>query len=130
MNNTTTKKDLIDRLALRTGCKRADVRDVATALFDLMINELAEGNRLEFRDFGVFELKRRRARRAQNPRTLEPVKVPPRHSVKFKPGRLMRERLDELSRRIAADAEAGLPPLATISPAPPAPQVQNQAKPA
>jgi len=127
----TTKKDLIDRLVLTTGCKRADARDITTALFDLMINELADGKRLEFRDFGVFEIKRRRARRAQNPRTLEPVKVPPRHTVKFKPGRLMRERLDELSRRAIADAEAGLPPLATISPAPrSAPSHQSHAKPA
>ncbi len=128
---TTTKKDLIDRLVLLTGCKRTDARDITTALFDLMINELALGHRLEFRDFGVFEIKCRRARRAQNPRTLEPVKVPPRHTVKFKPGRLMRERLDELSRRAAADAEAGLPPLATISPAPRTPPTrQSQAKPA
>ena len=54
---------------------------------------LAEGNRLEFRDFGVFETKRRKPRVAQNPRTLERVHVPVKWTVKFKVGRLMKERV-------------------------------------
>jgi hypothetical protein len=55
---------------------------------------LGEGQRVEFRDFGVFEVKVRRARSAHNPRTLEKVMVPARRTVKFKPGRLMKERVD------------------------------------
>ncbi|HJP00831.1 MAG TPA: HU family DNA-binding protein, partial [Planctomycetota bacterium] len=49
--------------------------------------------RLEFREFGVFEVRRRSARRAQNPRTLEKVDVEAKRVVKFKVGRLMRERV-------------------------------------
>ena len=58
-----------------------------------MIDELTNGNRLEFRDFGVFEVRERAARIAQNPKTLEQVQVPARKAVRFKIGRLMRERI-------------------------------------
>jgi len=59
-----------------------------------IISELVKGNRLEFRDFGVFETKTRVARTAQNPRTLEQVHVPAKRTVKFKMGRLMRQKLN------------------------------------
>jgi tryptophanyl-tRNA synthetase len=66
-------------------------KNVIQMFLDEIVRELASGNRLEFRDFGVFEVKSRRARRAQNPRTLEKVAVPPKKVVKFKVGRVMRE---------------------------------------
>ncbi len=87
---TITKKDLIDRIAAETGHRRADVKDVVQAFLNSVISELADGNRLEFRDFGVFEPRERAARVAQNPRTLERVPVPARNTVKFKVGRLMK----------------------------------------
>ena len=58
-----------------------------------VIDELARGNRLEFRDFGVFEIRERAERVAQNPKTLERVSVPARKSVRFKVGRLMQQSL-------------------------------------
>ena len=87
----TTKKDLIDRIAESTGTRRTLVKTVVEGFFDRIISELAKGNRLEFRDFGVFETKTRPARIAQNPRTLEEVEVPAKRRVVFKPGRSMRE---------------------------------------
>jgi hypothetical protein len=60
---------------------------------------------LEFRDFGVFETKIRKARKAQNPKTLEPVEVPEKRTVKFKVGRLMKARLAEMT-GAAIDDEA------------------------
>ncbi|MCK4851328.1 MAG: integration host factor subunit beta, partial [Phycisphaerae bacterium] len=66
---------------------------VIQTFLDQIINELGKGNRLEFRDFGVFETKLRAARIAQNPKTLERVQVPPKRSVKFKTGRLMKMKL-------------------------------------
>jgi integration host factor subunit beta len=92
---TVTKKDLVDRIANQTDLKRSEVRDVIQAFLDNVINELGDGNRLEFRDFGVFEIRERAARMAQNPRTLERVPVPARKTVKFKVGRLMRKAVDE-----------------------------------
>ncbi|MEI6972694.1 MAG: HU family DNA-binding protein [bacterium] len=63
---------------------------------DEMISELAQGNRLEFRDFGVFEPKQRAARHGQNPKTLERVQVPAKRTVKFKLGRVMKEKVLKL----------------------------------
>ena len=92
---TTTKKDLIDRIADETKYKRSDVRIIVQTFLDNVISELGNGNRLEFRDFGVFELRDRAPRMAQNPRTLERVPVPARRTVKFKVGRLMKEAVDK-----------------------------------
>ncbi len=74
---------------------------------DEIITELGDGNRLEFRDFGVFECKVRAARTAQNPKTLERVQVPAKRTVRFKIGRLMKDRLLEQNDRF--DAATGLP---------------------
>lgn len=92
---TVTKKDLIDRIAEETDQKRVVVKRTVQSFLDQVILELGRGNRLEFRDFGVFEIRERKARTAQNPKTLEPVDVPARKVVKFKVGRLMQQSLDE-----------------------------------
>lgn len=94
---TVTKKDFIDRIATTTNCKRGDVKTIVQGFLDQLIEELAKGNRLEFRDFGVLETKDRAARIAQNPKTLERVDVPPKRTVKFKVGRLLKDRLDGVS---------------------------------
>lgn len=90
---TITKKELVNRIAERTGQTKVITKEIIQLFLDEIINELANGNRLEFREFGVFEVKPRKARRAQNPRTLEKVHVPPKKVVKFKVGRIMRERV-------------------------------------
>ncbi|MCG3133541.1 MAG: Integration host factor subunit beta [Planctomycetes bacterium] len=90
---TITKKELVARIAEHTGQTKVIARDVIQKFLDEIIAELAKGNRLEFREFGVFELKQRPPRRAQNPRTLEKVDVPAKRIVKFKVGRLMRQRV-------------------------------------
>ncbi len=90
---TITKKELIDQIADATEVKRVEVKKVVQAFLDSIIIELGKGNRLEFRDFGVFEVKHRKPRMAQNPKTLEPVEVPAKRTVKFKVGRLMKQTL-------------------------------------
>jgi len=90
---TITKKELIDRIAERTQAKRVTVKCIIQAFLDEIIGELCQNNRLEFRDFGVFETRTRAARASQNPKTLERVEVPAKRTVKFKMGRLMRENL-------------------------------------
>ncbi|MHC4145160.1 MAG: HU family DNA-binding protein [Planctomycetota bacterium] len=91
---TMTKKDFIDRIAEKTQCKRFTVKAVVQQFLDEIVSELAKGNHLEFRDFGVFDVKEQAARVAQNPKTLEPVEVPAKRRVKFKMGRIMRERMN------------------------------------
>jgi integration host factor subunit beta len=90
---TITKKELVARISAQTGQTKVVTKDVMQRFLDEIITELAKGNRLEFREFGVFEIKERPPRRAQNPRTLEKVDVPAKKVVKFKVGRLMRERV-------------------------------------
>ncbi|MCJ7674563.1 MAG: integration host factor subunit beta [Sedimentisphaerales bacterium] len=91
---TITKKELIDRIAEKTQAKRIAVKRIVQTFLDEITSELCENNnRLEFRDFGVLETKTRAARTAQNPKTLERVEVPAKRTVKFKMGRLMREKL-------------------------------------
>ena len=120
--HTTTKKELVNRISDTTGHAKVVVKDVIQAFLDEIIRELAIGNRLEFREFGVFEVKERRARRAQNPRTLEKVEVPAKRVVKFKVGRMMRHRVcDEPAPPPKPKAAQAAPPPPAQIPAP-APQ--------
>ena len=95
MMGTITKKELVDRVAKLTTNKSVAVKKIIQTFLDEIIAELARGNRLEFRDFGVFESKKRAGRMAQNPKTLEQVRVPAKRSVKFKTGRLMKQKLQQ-----------------------------------
>ena len=90
-----TKKEMVEQIAGKLQLKALVVKDVVQCLLDEVINELAQGNRLEFRDFGVFEPRQRAARLAQNPKTLERVQVPARRTVKFKVGRVMRQQVQK-----------------------------------
>ncbi len=110
---TITKKELVNRIADQTGQTKVVVKDILQRFLDEIIEELVVGNRLEFREFGVFEVRERAARRAQNPRTLEKVSVPAKRVVKFKVGRLMRERVcdeREHEREERLRFERGAPP--------------------
>jgi len=102
---TITKKELIDRIAERTQAKRVTVKSIIQAFLDEITRELSENNRLEFRDFGVFETRTRAARVAQNPKTLERVEVPAKRTVKFKMGRLMRKNLSAPAAVESAEAK-------------------------
>lgn len=108
---TITKKELVNRIADRTTVTKVVAKDIIQSFLDSIIEELAAGNRLEFREFGVFETKERAARRAQNPRTLEKVSVPAKRIVKFKVGRMMRERVSGEGERVV-DAPPPPPPRA------------------
>ena len=101
---TTTKKELTNKIAERLKQKQMLVRDIVQEFLDACIDELAKGNRLEFRDFGVFESHTRASRMAQNPRTLERVYVPAKRTVKFKAGRVMRQRLLDAGAALEAGA--------------------------
>ncbi len=107
---TITKKELVNRIAEKTTVTKVVAKDIIQSFLDSIIEELAAGNRLEFREFGVFETKERAARLAQNPRTLEKVKVPAKRIVKFKVGRMMRQRVsgDDVEDENPALADTGI----------------------
>ncbi len=93
---TITKRELADRIAVKLNLPQTDTLAIIQAFLEEMAVELANGNRLEFRDFGVFLTVSRRARTALNPKTLEKVPVGSRRVVKFKVGRLLKEQVMKL----------------------------------
>jgi len=94
---TITKKELVGRVAEATNTTHSSAKAVVQCFLDEISDELAKNNRLEFRDFGVFEVRERAAREALNPKTQEPVHVPAKRTVKFKMGRIMREKFNNQS---------------------------------
>ena len=98
--STITKRELIDRIAENTQAKRALVKATVQNFFDEIISEVAKGNRLEFRDFGVFEPRDCAPRTAQNPKTLERIHVPSKRTMKFKMGRLMKQKLNSQNAKV------------------------------
>ena len=114
---TVTKKTLSDRIADSFGEKRVLVKKIVQRFLDEVVKELEKGNRIEFRDFGVFEVRTRKPRMAQNPRTLERVPVPLKRTVKFKTGRSTKDRLQK-SLAASRSAEKGVRP-SVSSPVPP-----------
>ena len=92
---TTSKKDLCDRIAETHQLNSVLTKKVIHSFLDEILEELAKGNRLEFRDFGVFEPRLKKGREGQNPQTLEKVPIPDRRIVKFKMGQAMKQRLNQ-----------------------------------
>ncbi|MCB1112600.1 MAG: integration host factor subunit beta [Chlamydiales bacterium] len=93
--NTMTKKKLINSIAQEKGIHPSDVRHVIQAFLDKMTHSLAEGDRLEFRDFGVFEVVKRKQKIGRNPKNAAvPIIIPERNAVKFTPGKKMRHLIE------------------------------------
>ena len=113
---TTTKREIAERVAQQTGLAQVTVKQIVQMLFDEIVNELATGNRLEFRDFGVFDVVVRKPRTGRNPKTGEKVAVPPKRVVTFKMGKVMREKVAAGDVAPAPVAEAPTPPPVEVPP--------------
>jgi nucleoid DNA-binding protein len=103
------KRTIADRIAAETGLRQVDVLAVVQRFLGELGKELVAGNRLEFRDFGVFEQVQRRPRMALNPRTLERIAVPARRTIKFRPSANLRRRIDAHDAGEPADTDAPPP---------------------
>lgn len=90
---TISKKELVKAVCEHTGMNAQHVERVVQCYMDQIISSLSKGHRLEFREFGVFELKRRGTRVARNPKTGVAVTVPERTVVQFRPGKVMKARV-------------------------------------
>jgi DNA-binding protein HU-beta/integration host factor subunit beta len=88
-----TKKDIVDKIVQKTGLKYLDVKKVVQMTFDTMVDALTSGDKIELRNFGVFKVKIRKAKKGRNPRTGEEVPVPERKVVVFKPGLELKEKV-------------------------------------
>ncbi len=118
-----TKKEIVKTISEEIGLTQLKTKEIVQKTFDAIVETLVEDHRIELRNFGVFEVKRRAARKARNPRTGEKVFVPEKFVVTFKPGKEMEERVRELERRANEAArqqslQSGPPP-ANHQPLPP-----------
>lgn len=99
-----TKRDLVVRISNETGLVQQDVLNVIQKTLDYISESVAQGRKVELRNFGVFEVKVRKPRIGRNPNApAHDVRIPPRAVVKFKPGKEMREAVLKLT---PADIEA------------------------
>ena len=103
-----TKKDIVRTISEEVGLTQQQTKEIVQKTFDAIIASLVRERRIELRNFGVFEVKPRAARKARNPRTGEQVDVPRKHVVTFKPGKYMEAKvrdLDEAEQRRVMEAK-------------------------
>jgi nucleoid DNA-binding protein len=90
-----TKKDIIMKISEDTGLKQIEVKEVVQRTFDMIIDSLRRGNKVELRNFGIFKVKTRKGRLGRNPRTGESVSIPDKKVVSFKSGMKMKIDVEE-----------------------------------
>lgn len=111
-----TKKDIVRSIAEQIDLPQLRTKELVQKTFDALIETLVRDGRIELRNFGVFQIKQRKARMARNPRTGARVPVQAKHVVTFKPGKEMEERVRQLDTPVAeggaatTGAAAGHPP--------------------
>ncbi len=98
-SSTMTKKDLVNIVSNKLGFTQTDIAKTIECVLETIVEKLAEGKRWEIRNFGVFEVKKRAPRKGRNPKTKEEVAVPERYVVTFKPGKELKQFMDEYSKQ-------------------------------
>lgn len=101
-----TKKEIVKAISEEIGLTQLKTKEIVQKTFDAIVETLVEDKRIELRNFGVFEVKKRAARKARNPRTGERVDVAEKFVVTFKPGKEMEERVRQLEEEAARAAAA------------------------
>jgi nucleoid DNA-binding protein len=92
-----TKKEIVKQIADRAELTQLKTKEIVQWTFDAIVDTLIQDGRIELRNFGVFEVKRRKPRKARNPRTGEKVDVEAKNVVTFKPGKEMEERVRQMT---------------------------------
>ena len=93
MAKSMTKKDIVMKISADTNIKQIDVKKVVQMTFDIIVDALAKGEKIELRNFGVFKTKSRKGRMGRNPRTGVQVPVLPKRVAVFKPGLVMKAKV-------------------------------------
>lgn len=99
-----TKKEIVKTISDETGLNQQQIKQVVQKTFDSIVQTLVEEGRIELRNFGVFQVRPRAARKARNPRTGRQVEVPEKFVVSFKPGKIMEERVNAIGNTPLAQA--------------------------
>ena len=101
-----TKKEIVKAISEELGLTQLKTKEIVQKTFDAIVETLVTDHRIELRNFGVFEVKKRAARKARNPRTGGQVEVPAKFVVTFKPGKDMEERVLQLEQAEQAREKA------------------------
>jgi len=112
-----TKKEIVRTISEEIGLTQLKTKEIVQKTFDAIVRALVAEGRIELRNFGVFEVKRRAPRKARNPRTGDQVNVAEKYVVTFKPGKEMEEQVRELVRQAASDRAAANARAGNSSPA-------------
>jgi nucleoid DNA-binding protein len=104
-NRTVTKRELCETIAERAEQPQALTRDIVQLFLDVVTEKIADGNRLELRNFGVFDTRLQKRRKGRNPRTNEVVHVDPKAVVTFKAGKAMREKAQHVLPQLQQEQE-------------------------
>jgi nucleoid DNA-binding protein len=104
-----TKKEIVKTISEAIGMTQLKTKEIVQKTFDAIVETLVEEKRIELRNFGVFEVKERAARKARNPRTGQRVDVPEKFVVTFKPGKEMEEKVRQLEAKKRAAQAAAAP---------------------
>ena len=94
-----TKQDIINDVSSSTGLTKLETETIMNGVMSTIINSLANNERVELRGFGTFGIKHRMPKKARNPGTGEPVYLPERYVPTFKPSKLMRSKVNNLSNK-------------------------------
>lgn len=113
-----TKKEIVKAISEEIGLTQLKTKEIVQKTFDAIVDTLVRDGRIELRNFGVFEVKKRAARKARNPRTGERVDVAAKYVVTFKPGKEMEERVKQLSEEKARQEKSTSPPQTPASASP------------
>lgn len=103
-----TKKEIVKTISEEIGLTQLKTKEIVQKTFDAIVETLVEEGRIELRNFGVFEVKQRAARKARNPRTGDRVEVPEKYVVTFKPGKEMEEKVRLIGERKRLQAESSV----------------------
>ena len=101
-----TKKEIVKSISQEVGLPKSKTGEIVQKTFDAIIDTLVNEGRIELRNFGIFEVKKRAARPGRNPRTGDELIVPERYVVNFKPGKVMEERVKRLKAKSVSEAIA------------------------
>lgn len=95
-SSVVTKKEIVKTISDETGLNQQQIKTIVQKTFDAIVTTLVEEGRIELRNFGVFQVRPRAARKARNPRTGRQVEVPEKFVVTFKPGKIMEQQVNSI----------------------------------
>ncbi len=104
-----TKKEIVKQISDKLQLPQIKTKEIVQLTFDAIVDTLVSDGRIELRNFGVFEVKRRKPRKARNPRTGDAVDVEAKNVVTFQPGKVMEEKVRDAKKVVVPKRKSRKP---------------------